>query len=75
MYVAYTYLHIIVLTQVGQLQVEVGEVDADGISLGDSNIPDSLLVIGVGIWKVRRCDPPVHFLQHDAAGYSTVKHS
>lgn len=53
----------------------MGEVDADGISLGDGDIPDSLLVIGVGIWKVRRGDPPIHFLQHDTAGYSTVKRS
>lgn len=75
MCLTYTYLHIIIFTQVGQLQVEVGEVDADGISLGDGDIPDSLLVIGVGIWKVRRGDPPIHFLQHDTAGYSTVKRS
>lgn len=51
------------------------EVDADRISLGDSNIPGSLLVIWVDIWEVGGRDPPIHFLQHNAAAYSTVKHS
>lgn len=68
-------LHIIIFTQVGQLHVEMGEVDADRISLGNSNIPDSLLVIWVDIWEVGGRDPPVHFLQHNAAACSAVKHS
>lgn len=53
----------------------MGEVDADSISFGDGNIPCSLLVIWVVIGEVRRCDPPIHFLQHNAAVCSTTKHS
>lgn len=53
----------------------MGEVDADRISLGYSNIPDSLLVIRVDIWEVGGRDPPIHFWQHNAAAYFTVKHS
>lgn len=45
----------------------MGEVDADRISLRDSNIPDPLLVIWVDIWEAGGRDPSIHFLQHKAA--------
>lgn len=53
----------------------MGEVNADRIAFGDSNIPYFLLVIWVDLWEVWRCDPPIHFLWHNAAPYSAIEHS
>lgn len=70
---ATTYLHIIIFTQVGQFHVKVGEVDPDGVSFGNADIPGSLLVVGVHVWEVRGRDPPIHFLQLDVAAHSMAK--
>lgn len=53
----------------------MGEVNADRIAFGDSNIPYFLLVIWVDLWEVWGCDPPIHFLWHNAAPYSAIEHS
>lgn len=56
------HLDKVILAEVGELQVEVGEVEAQAVAGGCSQGPVLLLVVGILPWEARRCQAPKHGL-------------
>ena len=53
------HLQVVVLAALGGLQVEVGEVELDPVSLGDADVPHQPLVVGVRLGEARGAEAAV----------------
>lgn len=56
-----SYLDVVVLTQVGRLQVEVAEVQFDLEAIGNADVPVQLRLLGIRLREVWRLQAAVHF--------------
>lgn len=56
------HLDEVVLAEVGGLQLEVSEVEAQAVAGGRRQGPVLLVVVGIRAWEARRCQAPEHGL-------------